>query len=195
MRCFLSGLIFCFYLISVPLAASAATIFNHNIQQQVLDHLSIEKSDIKKYKKIFTNLKKHKLSELPELMDQLEDTSLLGTIQALKYLDSKYSSSPEELEYWLQQNQDNPYYQRINKLYQRKSGTLLLNDDDTWLISSAKLSPKYLARLTKQDKSFLIKNTKDFRKYIRQGKTLNARKILDNSKFQNQPWLCQLYHL
>ena len=110
---------------------------------------------------------------------------MLGTIQALKYLDSKYSSSPEELEYWLQQNQDNPYYQRINKLYQRKSGTLLLNDDDTWLISSAKLSPKYLARLTKQDKSFLIKNTKDFRKYIRQGKTLNARKILDNSKFQN----------
>lgn len=165
---------------------AADSSFNSDTTSQILRRISVDKSDLKTYKKIFKALAKKDHSDIDKLIDKLEDTTLLGTVLAIKYLETAYSSSVDELNDWLNKYNDNPFQPRIKRLYERKSGQpSSLNDDDTWLQSSAKISSKYLARLSRQDKIFLTKNAKEFRLSIRKGKTLNARKILENKRFQN----------
>lgn len=174
-----------FFLITASSDCKAENIFDYNIHQHVLRKLSLDRSDIKNYKKIFSQLKKQNFTKIDELSAKIENPLLLGTVKAAKYLDKKYSSQPAELQSWLSQNPDHPFFNRIQRLYKLKTNSAEnIDNDDTWLLSSAKISAKYLKRLNKKDKIFLTKNTKEFRNFIREGKTLAARRILENSKFQ-----------
>lgn len=164
---------------------SANEIFNINIHQKVISEIDITKSDIKLYKRIFKALEKDDFSKVDELTDKLDNQELLGTILAQKYLRPKFATTADQLNDWLNNYAGQPYEYRIRRLYERKSQTThFYSDDDTWLMASAKISTKYLERLSKDDKTFVVKSAKDFRNYIRKGKTLNARKILENARFQ-----------
>ena len=160
--------------------------FDLNLQKKIIAHMEVAKSDLRTYKKIFKALKNNELSQIDALVDKLDNQELLGTILAQKYLHPRFSASPEQLSDWLNRYTGQPFENRLRTLYERKTKTdHIYSNDDTWLMSTAKISPKYLERLSKNDKSFVVKSAKEFRGHIRKGKTLNARKILENPRFKN----------
>lgn len=164
----------------------AEEIFDINIHQQIIRRMLIDKSDIKNYKKIFKYLKQNDIKNADKYIAKIDDNILLSTVKAVKYLETPYVSSPEELEDWLSKYTNTPFRVKIQRLYERKTGIKAsVSDDDTWLQSNTKISAKYLSRLNRKDKAFLIKNAKEFRSHIRQGKTLKARNILENKRFKN----------
>ena len=180
-------ILICFFIfLQMTSSLAAPGELTYNIQNKILQKLNIDKSDLKKEKKIFQFLKKNDISAADKLINELEDTTILGTILATKYLSPKYTVSVDELNEWLSNYSDHPQSNKIARLYARKSGSLDLSsqEDDTWLQSTAKISLKYLDRLSRADKNFLVKQAKEFKKHIRKGKTLAARKILENPKFQ-----------
>lgn len=159
-------------------------VFDVNIRQQIIRHFKIDKKDIIQYKKIFKAVDNNDFAKTDELIEDLEDDSLIGTILAKKYLSSKYNSSIEELENWLNTYSDFPQKKQIEKLFKQKSQqNVTYSRTDNWLLT-AKISPKYLSKLSIKDKNFLVKSIKNFRKHISKGKTLNARKILENKYLQ-----------
>ena len=88
---------------------AADSSFNSDTTSQILRRISVDKSDLKTYKKIFKALAKKDLSDIDKLIDKLEDTTLLGTVLAIKYLETAYSSSVDELNDWLNKYNDNPF--------------------------------------------------------------------------------------
>ena len=88
---------FIFVTLTIFCDCKASEIFNYNMHQQVLRKLSLDHGDLKNYKKIFSHLKKQDFAKVDELAAKIENPLLIGTINALKYLDKKYSSQPREL--------------------------------------------------------------------------------------------------
>ncbi|MBQ9235031.1 MAG: lytic transglycosylase domain-containing protein [Alphaproteobacteria bacterium] len=178
--------IFSLFLVTLtmlPQSASAAD-FAVQIPQKIVRQSGIDKSDLKLYKRIFQLLDKKDYTAADPLIAKLDNHLLLGHVLAAKYLNTKYPSSTDELTDWLHRYSDHYQAPRIKRLLERKSALTTSAADDTWLTSVAKISPKYLERLSRQDKTFLTRNTQKFRTHLRQGKTLAARQILEGAKFQ-----------
>ncbi len=167
-------------------ARAEVNILTPRVYEQVMAQLQISKSDIKKYRYIFKALEKGDFVAVDERVAKLDNHLLLGHVLAEKYLHAAYKSSLAELKDWLQEYADHPQATRIYKLAERKGGTDLqlpiIEDDD--VVVTQKLSLKYLERLNKQDRLFLVAKAKQFRAAVYQGKTLVARRVLENKRFQ-----------
>ena len=155
-------------------ARAEVNIVTPELYRQIMGRLGVRNSDVKKYKHIFK-------------ISQLNNRILLGNILAEKYLHPKYDTSLEELKSWLDLYYDHPQAERIYKLAIRKGGASGLRmpdaseDDDK---DFKRISLKYLERLSPSDRKFLVKQAKIFQMKMRQGKTLAARYVLENKRFQ-----------
>lgn len=157
------------------------------VYDRIMENLDVDDKDIKKYKHIFKALKNKDFEKVDNLVKKLNNTILLGHVLAEKYLHPVYKSTREELEDWLRLYRDHPQAERIYKLAIRKGSEeakqpVYAEADEE--VEIQKLSLRYLDRLTQSDRRFLVKQARNFKRNIRRGKTLAARLILENKKFQ-----------
>ena len=174
-------------LLAAPEARAEISIVTPEIHDQILDEIRVENSDLKKYRNIFEYIEKGDFVRADKLIAKLDSQILLGYVLAEKYLHSKYKSSKEELEDWMDLYRDHPMAAKIFNLAQKKGSDdtkepVFAGDGDD--AASSKISLKYLERLAKSDRLFLVRQAKKFRAYIRNGKTLAARKVLENKRFR-----------
>ena len=161
-------------------------VLTPEIYKEILEKIDIKRDDIKQYKNIFRALEENDLAKADELVEGLENDILLGHVLAEKYLHPKYKSSCEELESWLERYYDLPQAGRIYKLALKKGckGLAEIAGSEEKNFELKKIPLKYLDRLGKADRNFLVRQAKSFRSYIAKGKTLPARYILENKRFQ-----------
>ena len=167
-------------------ARAEVNVLSAEVFDEITEKVDIKKDDIKQYKNIFRALEENDLAKADELVAGLENDILLGHVLAEKYLHPKYKSSCEELESWLERYYNLPQAERIYKLALKKGcqGLAEVAESEEKNFELKKIPLKYLDRLGKADRNFLVRQAKSFRSYIAKGKTLPARNILENKRFQ-----------
>lgn len=167
-------------------ARAEVNVLSAEVFDEITEKVDIKKDDIKQYKNIFRALDENDLAKADELVAGLENDILLGHVLAEKYLHPKYKSSCEELESWLERYYNLPQAERIYKLALKKGcqGLAEVAESEEKNFELKKIPLKYLDRLGKADRNFLVRQAKSFRSYIAKGKTLPARNILENKRFQ-----------
>ncbi len=189
MRKILAIFLICLCLgIFCPLLLKAeVNIVTPDVYELITKTLKVDDSDIKKYKRVFRLIEQGNFEDADRLISKIDNQILMGHVLAEKYLHTKYKTTSTELKEWLEFYGDHPQAVRIHKLALKKGvedpkNPLFMgeNKEDT----GQKIPLKYLERLAKSDRNFLVRQAKKFRSYIRQGKTLAARQILENKRFQ-----------
>jgi len=174
-----------FLLLSICLP-SYSSMAKDTTSQKILDELNLSRSDVRIYKKIFSNIRNAKFKIADKQIKNLDNKLLLGHALAEKYLSAKYKSTPQELSLWLEKYSDHPQKNRIYKLAIRKNALNL--PDKTKEKKSIETFSVYnwaydnFHKLTLSNRIFLDKQIKKFRRSIRLGKTKQARIILENPK-------------
>lgn len=160
-----------------PMAAKAAEyqVINPSSYEKMLGYLLINRDDVSRYKKIFRAVEKADFEEADELIGELDNHILLGTVLAEKYLHPKYQSSFDELQNWLKQYRDYPAAGRIYRLALRKGRGQMKPPEP----SGSFLADRKMDDATRK---YLQKQVNRFRTYIRQGKTKRARLVLEQPK-------------
>ncbi len=181
------NLAFIIFLILISDVKAEINIVTPEVYDQIMDRLQVSSGDIRKYRNIFKAVDKADFVTVDKTINKLDNQLLLGYVLAEKYLHNSYNSTKEELEEWLELYRDHPQASRIYKLAQRKGSEVAKepvfasSGED---IDVQRLSLKYLRRLSNSDRNFLVRQAKNFRTYIRKGKTLSARRVLENKRFQ-----------
>ena len=172
----------------VGFAYAEVNIITPEIYDRVMDNINVSQSDLKKYKSIFKALDNGDFKSVDNLVEKLDNQCLLGYVQAEKYLHASYKSTKEELEEWLDEYRDYPQAKRIYNLALKKGAKEvkepIYHSDDVGESRDDKISLKYLERLSPDDRKFLVRQAKSFRTYLRRGKTLAARNVLENKRFK-----------
>lgn len=162
-------------------------ILTPEIYDKILATMDVSSGDIKKYKHIFKALEAGDFATADKRAGQVSNPILMGHVLAQKYLHNNYKSSVSELKDWLELYGDHPQAMRIYKLAERKGAkdlqlpTAGSGNDETDI---QKIPLAYLGRLGTLDRNFLVKQAKSFRTHLRKGKTLAARGVLENKRFQ-----------
>lgn len=167
-------------------ARAEVNIVTPEVYRCVMERIDVSNGDIKKYKHIFRAIEKGDFEAADEKIAQLGNQVLLGSVLAEKYLHAKYKSSLKELEDWLEKYGDYPQAERIYKLAVRKGAKDLKTPSATREKDEdfKNIPLKYLERLTPADRRFLVNQAKVFKTKLRASKTLAARNILENKRFQ-----------
>ena len=179
------NLAFIIFLILISDVKAEINIVTPEVYDQIMDRLQVSSGDIRKYRNIFKAVDKADFVTVDKTINKLDNQLLLGYVLAEKYLHNSYNSTKEELEEWLELYRDHPQASRIYKLAQRKGSEVAKepvfasSGED---IDVQRLSLKYLRRLSNSDRNFLVRQAKNFRTYIRKGKTLSARRVLENKR-------------
>ena len=171
----------------VPLVYADVDVITPKIYEQIMEKVDISKSDLKKYKKIFQAIERGDFKTVNSLVEKVDSQCLFGYVLAEKYLHPRYKSSKEELQDWLNNYRDYPQASRIFKLAKKKGGEEIkepIFSSDNNEKNDNKISLKYLERLAASDRNFLVRQAKSFRTYLRRGKTLAARGVLENKRFK-----------
>lgn len=170
------------------MAQAEINIITPEIYEKVMDNIDVSNSDLKKYKNIFKSLDDGDFETTDNLIEKLDNQCLLGYVLAEKYLHSSYKSTIDELVDWLEEYRDYPQAVRIYKLAMKKGAKEIrepvYHSDEDENARDDKISLKYLERLSPSDRKFLVRQAKSFRTYLRRGKTLAARGILENKRFK-----------
>ena len=187
MHAFRFILIFSVVISAVLPARAEVNILTPEVHEQIMERSGVSEADIKRYKHIFRLIAKGDFAAADERIADLDNPVILGHVLAEKYLHAKYKSSVGELEDWLEQYSALPQAARIYKLALRKGAEeprqpAAAVDDEA--DESRKISRKYLERLSAADRRFLVRQAQSFRRYIGRGKTLPARHVLENKRFQ-----------
>lgn len=176
-KLFVLGLAFLTW-VSVAVSAAEYQVINPASYDKMLSYLLIDKDDVRLYKKIFRALEQGDFEETDELIADLDNHILLGTVLAEKYLHPKYQSSFEELSAWMEQYAELPAAPRIYNLALRKGKGQKLDAPE----------PKNGFRLSRKTddatRAYLQKEVSRFRRWLRQGKTKRARLVLEQPKLR-----------
>lgn len=103
----------------VPTLAEAIIIDAPTTQTHLLDY-EISDAQLARYQEIFKAQDAGKFKRADALIAGLEDTTLLGAVQAQRYLHEDYRSTFSELNAWLNLYADHPQAAKIKSLAQRK---------------------------------------------------------------------------
>lgn len=154
----------------------------------------VTRSEVKLYKNIFRALQEGNIEEAESLSEDLDGDVLLGHILAEKYLSKKYVSTYDELKKWLTNYPDYPQAQRIYNLALKKAGKDVQTKDELpnpKLLTLDVYNRRLYARdmeayenLSAENKKLVRKNVTLFYRYLRLGKTLKAKRVLESKKFR-----------
>ena len=170
-----------FLLLPMAVAAEEIEVLSPSAYRQVLQAMDVSGDDVDTYKAIFKALANENFKKADALAEKLDNPVLMGHVLAEKYLSKKYSSSYLELQDWLEKYSDHPQAKRIYSLALKKGTSIGLAEP-----KSGNNEAKYAGykKQGKQNYNFVVKNLKNFQKYINRGKTLRARLILENKTFK-----------
>ncbi len=167
--------------------AAPLPVIDRTCYNQLLDELTIDKEDVTLYKKIFRAIEKEDIEEADDLSDDVENQILMGHVLAQKYLSKTYKSSYDELKEWLELYSDHPQAERIYRLAKRKGDKDCLTKPDS--LSKINRTPyswynNDYENLSLAKRQLVRKNVNNFLRNINQGKTLRAKRILQNKAFR-----------
>lgn len=176
-------------LLATESKADNVQILDDTANDYILKYLLVDNDDIYLYKKIFHHIDNADFEKADELVVDLSNHILLGTVLAAKYLHSQYQSTLDELKQWLEKYSDHAQAERIFKLAVRKNKG---NEDG---LNSPEIYGGVFTKQRKfdvQTKKYLRNQVTAFKKAIRQGKTKRARLILEQPKLRkilpNKNW-------
>lgn len=169
------------FVLPFDVSASNIEVLDKNSYEKALDIMDVDEDDVEIYADIFKAIKKQDFEEVDDLVDDLDSDILLGHVLAEKYLSAKYKSSFEELKNWLEKYNDHPQAKRIYALAAKKGDVSQIDKPGSGVVYS---KYKIYENLGKNDYRFLVRNFRDFQKYINRGKTLRAKRILENNRFK-----------
>ncbi len=177
---------FLFCLCSANEGDAAVNVLTPEVYDKITEQFDLSNRNIKKYKQLFGYIEKADFEKVDKLISKLDNQILLGHVLAEKYLHAKYKTSCEELVDWLLSYEDFPQAKRLYRLSKRKKCAYIQSEKnlESEVDETKKISLKYLEKLNAGDRNFLVKQSKKFRSYIAKGKTLPARQILENKRFQ-----------
>ncbi len=165
-----------------------------DVFEQMLDSGYVSDDDVDVYEEIFEALGQEDFDEVDALLEDLDGDLLKGHVLAEKYLSKGYDSSFNELKNWLNDYADYPQSQRIYKLARRKAAKQKIPAEDLpdpKLLRLDSYNRKLYAgdmaayeNLSPGRKKLVTRNVGWFYKYLRQGKTLKARLVLENKAFR-----------
>jgi soluble lytic murein transglycosylase-like protein len=147
--------------------------------------LSLSRHDMKLYQRLFENIDKADFARVSEDVKNLENPILAGDVLALEYLHPKYRPSLDELEQWLRQYADHPQVVRLYKMAESKGGDKLSVVLGIKTDRDDKLSARFLDKLPRNDRTYLVTQATKFKDNLAKGKTLAARQILENRRFRD----------
>ena len=167
--------------------AEPTSVIDSSCYNQLWGKLNIDKDDVTLYKKIFRAIEKEDIEEADDLADKVENPILMGHVQAQKYLSKTYKSNYEELKEWLEIYSDHPQAARIYRLASRKGNKDELMKPDS--LSKINRTPyswynNDYENLSPAKRQLVRRNVNKFLRYINQGKTLRAKRILQNKAFR-----------
>ena len=172
---------------SVSVSAAPFAVIDRVCYNQILDNLTIDPDDIVLYKKIFRAIEAEDIEKAEELSEDIENPILMGHVLAEKYLSRTYKSDYAELKDWLEKYSDHPQAARIYMLASRKGPKeQLLRPDSLSKINRTPYSwyNNDYENLPPAKRQLVRRNVNAFLKYINRGKTLRARRILENKAFR-----------
>ena len=149
-------------------------------------------ADVERYRQIFALQEDGDLHAAVHFIEALENTVLLGHVQAQKYLHpTAHRSTYMELKLWLDDYADHPQARRIYRLAMRRkpadykaprkpirAARAAVTDDDV-IVSSDYVSPRQRTRAQRRD---LINLLTHIRKHIRRGELTHAREHMVGPK-------------
>ena len=151
----------------------------------------LNERDIALYRQIFAAQEDGKLAAVAELIKQLENTVLLGHVQAQKYLHpTAYRSTFHELRKWLEDYADHPQARRIYRLAMRRKPANHKAPHKPIISMRAAATgeaPKRTGYLSPRKRSNaerreLINLLSHMRNHLRRGQLTNATEHLDGPK-------------
>ncbi len=186
-QCLLLVTILPFFFLKSP-AAQPSAVIDATCYKLILDKLYISRDDVTTYKKIFRAIKDEDWEEVEDLSEDLDSDLLMGHVLAETYLSKTYVSTFAELKDWLEKYGDYPQAPRIYRLARRKGDKAELPSAyDAW--NARRVSPydwyddAYEA-VRPKDKEFVRRQMDLFVRALNQGKTLRAKRILENRRMR-----------
>lgn len=142
--------------------ASQVELLDSDNFNKILEILEVSKKDISIYQDIFENLEKENWKKIDKLTPKIKNPILMGHVLSKKYLSNDYKTTAEELKNWIETYNDHIGYNKIATLANRKG--LFIDNKSTMKIA------KY-------------KQIHTFKKALKQGKTKQARNIIESKEF------------
>ena len=93
-------------LLATESKADNVQILDDTANDYILKYLLVDNDDVYLYKKIFRHIDNADFEKADELVDDLSNHILLGTVLAAKYLHPQYQSTLDELKQWLEKYSD-----------------------------------------------------------------------------------------
>ena len=163
-------------------------ILTPEVYTKIIDKIDMSNSDLKRYKKTFKLLDEKDFESADKHIPKIDNQILMGHVLAKKYLQTKYKSTTDELREWLDLYAELPQAAQIRRLAIQKGATDLKDSETTINLDEPELKKiplQFLERLSVGNRKFLAKQGAKFRMNLRKGKTLAARKILENTDFKS----------
>ncbi len=171
-------------------AWATQNILDQSALQQIMSNLVVSKKDVTNYKKVFRAIEKEDFDTADDYIEDIHNQLLMGHVLAQKYLSKTYKSSYEELKNWLRLYYDHPQAPRILRLAKSKSKKAkeeLADIED--LLPKPVISPyswynNRYEHLPDNKRKYVRQKVTAFRKAINKGKTLVAKKILQDKNLR-----------
>ncbi len=144
------------------------------------------------YKKIFTTQETEDWKTADKYISQLKDKSLMGHVLAARYFSKTWRTTSKEIEAWMKKYSDHPQAERMYTLGQKK-GAKLPKKRPTPLYGGRAGTCSFIYRtepinsienlsfsyLSKDRRKTAQKTMNQIVKYIKSGRTLNARQLIE----------------
>ncbi len=164
--------------------------------QAISQHQILSDKDASLYREVIQLQKKGNTKEALNKEKQIENTILKGYILYERYFSPQYKTSTSEIQNWMQKYADYPIASEIYALgLQKKIKNLprpkgIFGGNTKACDSVARIEPLDSVRslsfsyLNSQKRSKAIKKRNQLARYLAQGKTLNAKKVLEEKETQ-----------
>lgn len=154
--------------------------------------------DVDLYQRVFQYQEKADFNTAKQLAKKIKDTSLMGYVLYDRYFSKHYKTKKNEISDWLKKYSDLPVAEDIYALGKQKKVSLKGNRPKGIFGSSAKtcsavfrpepidlVKDKTFSYLSKDRQKKAKKIMNQIHKYIRNGKTLSARKLVEGEDAKN----------
>lgn len=152
----------------------------------------LSQSDIKKYSDAYQLQRKGKFSESDNILESIENPILVGYIYYIRYFQTSYNPTFDELKNWLDDYSDlavaSIVYKKAQDIAKNRSQTLLLKKPNSFWDRFVPIYKRHdifknvepLVSSGSTTKINVTKNkiTENLKKYLKSGKTLNVKRIL-----------------
>lgn len=166
-------------------------IIDNNLYRKILKDVRLTPTEEAIYPKIFEAIRKEDWKLYNRLMNEVNSDAIKGHLLAGKYLSKTYRTSYKELQEWLESYPEYPQYNQLYKIAKKRSKNTNLSKSLAYssVIDTTQVGSGYdwyrsdYKSLPRNYRDYVKKNVRLFRRYINSGKSLMAKRILEDKQF------------